>query len=312
MERSILHADLNSFYASVECLMNPSLRGKPVAVGGDPESRHGIILTKNQIAKPYGIRVGQAIWEARQLCPELIVVPPHFDQYVRFSRQVRKIYEEYTDQVEPYGIDDIEEVRKLVQEVERLERVEVKTGEIFPTNRVPILLPGGSGGTPAAAAWGFPNPYRKGTIINARAETVGEMSSHESSTSSGVGAPSRESALSMASSSQGKYKNSVFPLYSARMKQSIFIVRRVISPEHRITVCILFPCAEHEAVLFTVGRRQHGISEGGKLSVIGDAVGFHLRCVFVESDIFPHRRNLFLNICNFTAVFIREVLVGVA
>jgi DNA polymerase-4 len=79
MERSILHADLNSFYASVECLMNPSFRGKPVAVGGDPESRHGIILTKNQIAKPYGIRVGQAIWEARQLCPELIVVPPHFD-----------------------------------------------------------------------------------------------------------------------------------------------------------------------------------------------------------------------------------------
>ena len=106
MERSILHADLNSFYASVECLMNPSFRGKPVAVGGDPESRHGIILTKNQIAKPYGIRVGQAIWEARQLCPELIVVPPHFDQYVRFSRQVRKIYEEYTDQVEPYGIDE--------------------------------------------------------------------------------------------------------------------------------------------------------------------------------------------------------------
>ena len=74
-----------------------------------------------------------------------------------------------------YGFSiDIEEVRKLVQEVERLERVEVKTGEIFPTNRVPILLPGGSGGTPAAAAWGFPNPYRKGTIINARAETVGE------------------------------------------------------------------------------------------------------------------------------------------
>ena len=92
----------------------------------------------------------------------------------------------------------------------------------------------------------------------------------------------------------------------------IFIVRRVISPKHRVAVCILLPCAEHKAVLFAVGRRQYGISEGGKLSGIGDAVGFHLRCVFVESDIFPHRRNLILNVCNFTAVFIREVLVGVA
>ena len=92
----------------------------------------------------------------------------------------------------------------------------------------------------------------------------------------------------------------------------IFIVRRVISPEHRVATFILFPGTKHKAVLFAVGRRQHGISEGGKLSVIRDAVGFHLRCVFVESDIFPHRRNLFLNVCNFTAVFIREVLVGVA
>lgn len=92
----------------------------------------------------------------------------------------------------------------------------------------------------------------------------------------------------------------------------IFIVRRIISPEHRVTVCVLLPCAEHKAVLFTVGCRQHRISEGGKLSVIGDIGSFHLRCVFVESDIFPHRRDLILNVCNFTAVFIREVLVGVA
>ena len=106
MERVILHSDLNSFYASVECLMDPSLRDKPVAVGGDVESRHGIILTRNQLAKPFGVRVGQAIWEAKQCCPELVVVPPHFAEYQRFSRLVRDIYEEYTDQVEPYGIDE--------------------------------------------------------------------------------------------------------------------------------------------------------------------------------------------------------------
>ena len=106
MERVILHSDLNSFYASVECLMDPSLRDKPVAVGGDVESRHGIILTKNQLAKPFGVRVGQAIWEAKQCCPELVVVPPHFSEYQRFSRLVREIYEEYTDQVEPFGIDE--------------------------------------------------------------------------------------------------------------------------------------------------------------------------------------------------------------
>lgn len=106
MERVILHSDLNSFYASVECLKDPVLREKPVAVGGDVESRHGIILTRNQVAKPFGIRVGQAIWEAKQLCPELIVVPPHFEEYRRFSRLVRDIYEEYTDQVEPFGIDE--------------------------------------------------------------------------------------------------------------------------------------------------------------------------------------------------------------
>lgn len=84
----------------------------------------------------------------------------------------------------------------------------------------------------------------------------------------------------------------------------IFIVRRVISPEHRVAICILFPGTEHKAVLFVVGRRQHGIPEGGKLSVVGDIGSFHLRCMFVESDIFSHRRDLSLNICNFTAVFI--------
>lgn len=106
MERVILHSDLNSFYASVECLKDSSLREKPVAVGGDVETRHGIILTRNQLAKPFGVRVGQTIWEAKQCCPDLVVVPPHFSEYRRFSRLVRDIYEEYTDQVEPFGIDE--------------------------------------------------------------------------------------------------------------------------------------------------------------------------------------------------------------
>ena len=106
MERIIFHCDLNSFYASVELLDHPELRHLPVAVCGDPESRHGIILTRNQLAKPFGVHVGQTIWEARRCCPELMVVRPHFDRYLYFSRQVRAIYEEYTDQVEPFGIDE--------------------------------------------------------------------------------------------------------------------------------------------------------------------------------------------------------------
>ena len=78
-DRIILHSDCNSFYASVECLHNAKIRSKPVAVGGDAENRHGIILAKNEIAKKYNIKTGEAIWQAKQKCPELIVVPPHFE-----------------------------------------------------------------------------------------------------------------------------------------------------------------------------------------------------------------------------------------
>ena len=106
MERVILHSDLNNFYASVECLHHPELRGKPVAVAGDPEKRHGIILAKNDLAKQFGITTGNPLWMAREKCPDLILVEPHYDLYLRFSKMVREIYSEYTDQVESFGLDE--------------------------------------------------------------------------------------------------------------------------------------------------------------------------------------------------------------
>jgi DNA polymerase-4 len=106
LERVILHSDCNSFYASVECLHRPDLRDKPVAVGGDVEARHGIILTKNQIAKKFNVKTGEAIWQAKQKCPELVIVPPDFPLYMRFSKMAHKVYLNYTDKVEPFGLDE--------------------------------------------------------------------------------------------------------------------------------------------------------------------------------------------------------------
>ena len=106
LERVILHSDCNSFYASVECLHHPEIRDKPVAVGGDVEQRHGIILAKNQLAKKFNIQTGEALWQAKQKCPELIIMPPHFSLYMRFSKMARSIYMDYTDQVEPFGLDE--------------------------------------------------------------------------------------------------------------------------------------------------------------------------------------------------------------
>lgn len=105
--RSVLHIDMNACYASIECLYDPSIRNLPVAVGGDVEARHGIILAKNQIAKRFGVRTGEALWQAKQKCPELHIVPPHFDRYLRFSRMAREIYADYTDLVEPFGLDEV-------------------------------------------------------------------------------------------------------------------------------------------------------------------------------------------------------------
>lgn len=106
MERIILHSDLNNFYASVECLYRPEIRSHPVAVCGDVEQRHGIVLAKNVIAKEQGVKTGQPLWQARQLCPGILFVPADFDKYLRFSKLVRKIYCDYTSQVEPFGLDE--------------------------------------------------------------------------------------------------------------------------------------------------------------------------------------------------------------
>ena len=106
MNRTILHSDCNCFYASVELLHHPELRGKPVAVGGDPQARHGIVLTADYTAKRRGVKTGMALWQARQVCPDIIFLPPRMDLYLRFSRMAQEIYAEYTDKREPYGIDE--------------------------------------------------------------------------------------------------------------------------------------------------------------------------------------------------------------
>ena len=97
MNRCILHVDMNAFYASVECLYNPELRGKPVAVAGDPMERHGIILAKSQEAKVCGVTTGHPTWKAKQLCPDLILVDPHYDLYLKHSKLAKEIYKEYTE-----------------------------------------------------------------------------------------------------------------------------------------------------------------------------------------------------------------------
>ena len=105
-ERIILHCDLNNFFASVSLLFNPTLVGLPVAVCGDKENRHGIVLAKNEIAKKYGVKTAEAIFEAKAKCPELITIPPLYDKYKEYSLKARKIYEKYTDMIEPFGIDE--------------------------------------------------------------------------------------------------------------------------------------------------------------------------------------------------------------
>lgn len=90
--RTILHSDMNNCYASIELLHHPELRGRPLAVGGDPEARHGIVLAKDQLAKKAGVKTGMALWQARQVCPNIIFVPPHMDLYLRFSRLAHEMY----------------------------------------------------------------------------------------------------------------------------------------------------------------------------------------------------------------------------
>ena len=105
-DRTILHCDLNGFFASVECLLNPALSDVPMAVCGDPTRRHGIILAKNEKAKAFGVVTAETIWSAKQKCPDLTLVPPHREEYEKYSRLCNEIYLRYTDLVEPFGIDE--------------------------------------------------------------------------------------------------------------------------------------------------------------------------------------------------------------
>lgn len=106
MDRIILHCDLNNFYASVECLLNPALKTHPIAVCGNPENRHGIVLAKNDLAKKYGVKTGEVIWQAKQKCSGLVTVAPHHNYYPHYSKLAKSIYYRFTDQVEPFGIDE--------------------------------------------------------------------------------------------------------------------------------------------------------------------------------------------------------------
>ena len=105
-ERAILHSDLNCFYASVEMMLNPALRNKAVAVCGCSEDRHGIVLAKSELAKKAGVKTGMVNWEAKALCKDLILVPPQYDQYLKYSKLVQAIYNRYTDLIEPFGMDE--------------------------------------------------------------------------------------------------------------------------------------------------------------------------------------------------------------
>ena len=104
--RAILHSDLNNFYASVECLGHPELRDVPVVVGGAEEERHGIVLAKNMVAKQAGIATGMTLWQARQICPNLVYFRPNFAKYLDYSRRVKQIYRRFTDTLESFGIDE--------------------------------------------------------------------------------------------------------------------------------------------------------------------------------------------------------------
>lgn len=105
-ERTILHCDMNCFYASCEMAYHPELQGKPIAVCGDPERRSGIVLTASYPAKRMGVKTGMPLWEAQQHCRDIIFVPAHYDLYTRFSGYTREIFLRFTDQVEPFGLDE--------------------------------------------------------------------------------------------------------------------------------------------------------------------------------------------------------------
>lgn len=98
---------MNNFYASVECMLDPSLKKYPVAVCGSVEERHGIVLAKNYAAKAFDVKTGDAVWQAKQKCKDLVIVPPHYEEYIKYSKLARSVYSRFTDQVEPYGMGGV-------------------------------------------------------------------------------------------------------------------------------------------------------------------------------------------------------------
>jgi len=106
MDRVILHSDINNCFASIELLYRPELKGRPLAVCGEESARHGIVLSKDELAKKAGVKTGEAIWQAKRKCPDLQLAEPHFDRYIKYSRIVREIYADYTDRCEAFGIDE--------------------------------------------------------------------------------------------------------------------------------------------------------------------------------------------------------------
>ena len=106
MKRIIFHIDQNCYFASVEMISRPELKNVPMAVAGDAKVRHGIILAKNEPAKKYGIKTAEAIWQAQAKCPDLVLVDAHHEKYEFYSKKLREMYSEYTDRVEPFGLDE--------------------------------------------------------------------------------------------------------------------------------------------------------------------------------------------------------------
>lgn len=124
-QKYILHCDMNNFYASVECMLNPTLKNHPVAVAGSIEDRHGIILARNYLAKPFGVGAGDTIWQAKNKCPNLVIVsPPNFYEYEKYSKLARKIYNRYSEFVEPYGMDECwVDITTLAKDFDDAERI---------------------------------------------------------------------------------------------------------------------------------------------------------------------------------------------
>ena len=124
MNRIILHCDLNNFFASATLSLNPTLKNFPVAICGDAKKRHGIVLAKNSIAKKYGILTAETIWEAQRKCPDLIILSPNYNLYESLSKKVQGIYLEYSDKVEPFGIDECwVELTNFNMDFERAEKI---------------------------------------------------------------------------------------------------------------------------------------------------------------------------------------------